>query len=292
MSRSPQWATTVETAMNGDRTRAPLQTSPRWKWTLKSGILPTATGDLVAIQNLYNQMLGRLDYFLWQDPEGQDIEDPTLQIQVNGQSYWPVAFTHDSTDFDRFAYQLWECGTVEFEQVMLPTGGQVGPQPPSGSIVSATVSIKTENIAGGDSFDGITYVAVDGVPPPGNLFNTGPYAARTDTFIISATTAGITGMQMYFSNYNTLVHTVSGDPTEVRVYDVSITVVYTDGTTVTYRPTDAAINSADDSKGSIENVSNAVDGDASTYASIFRTGYNGLDPDHINSLVLSGFVAS
>ena len=54
------------------------------------------------------------------DPEGDSIVDPTAQINYRGDFYWPVAFTEDFLNFDRFAHELWECQTLSFEQVMLP----------------------------------------------------------------------------------------------------------------------------------------------------------------------------
>src|SRR4051812_15874433 len=82
LSRTPQWKTQAATSSSGVHTRNPLQTSPIWKWTLKNGILRAAdtVGDLQTIQNLFLQMYGRWDYFMWSDPEGSSLIDPTIAL--------------------------------------------------------------------------------------------------------------------------------------------------------------------------------------------------------------------
>jgi hypothetical protein len=123
LSRTPQWKTQVATSSSGVHTRNPLQTSPIWKWTLKNGILRAADtiADLQAIQNLFLQMYGRWDYFLWTDPEGASLIDQNIALGSN--PTFAVCFTHDTVDFDRFAHQLWECGSLEFEQIRATPSG-------------------------------------------------------------------------------------------------------------------------------------------------------------------------
>lgn len=127
MTRTPVWATQARTAVIGDRRRAPLQTDVIWKWTLKNGVLQSAdtVADLQAIANLFDQCYGMLGTFSWTDPEGLDLVDE------NGATYagqmWEVAFTADSLDFERFAYRLWQLGTVSFILVAPLNGGAAIP---------------------------------------------------------------------------------------------------------------------------------------------------------------------
>lgn len=300
MSRAPQWSTQVVTAVSGDRKRAPLQEKSLWKWTLKNGILQTALGDLQAIQGLFNQMQGRWDYFLWLDPEGASIADPSQQINILGNSYWPVAFTHDSTDFDRFAYQLWECGTLEFEQVGIPSGTLSNLQLPNGDLqgagvsASATLNIKTANVAGTGGFTGITDVSSGPHSSAisfgtSSLSATGPYAARTDSVgLPDATVASIQSMEVWVRNFGTLLATLAS-PAQVLVYDLSVTVTFQNGTTGAFRPTSASTNNTDVAYGSILNPGNAIDSDASTFATISRTHYAPLADYDVDTLILSGF---
>lgn len=292
MSRAPQWSTQVATGVSGDRKRAPLQEKSLWKWTLKNGILQTAIGDLQAIQDLFNAMQGRWDYFLWLDPEGASIADPSQQINILGNSYWPVAFTHDSTDFDRFAYQLWGCGTLEFEQVGIPSGTLSNLQLPNGDLLSAVLSVKSANIASSNSVAGGTDISFGPwASGSGVIGSGGAYAVRTDTYAMpTPTVAGILGSELWVRDFQTLfLDAAIGSPNQLQLYDVSIAVIYTDGTTGTYKPTIATANDADPTVGSIVNIANAVDNDPSTFATINRTAFRPLADHDIEAIILSGF---
>lgn len=287
MSRDPQWQTTVKASVSGDRTRAPLQAHPRWKWTLRSGVLQTAFGDLQAIQNLYTAMYGRWDYFLWKDPDGESIADPTSQVNYLGTYYWPVAFTEDSMDFDRFAYQLWECGACEFEQVMAPQGGGGGgggsvfpPQFPNGLATSAVVSFLTTHIQG----TGYTGIASISLGSGYTTFDSAAWTGRTDTSSWNngsnqwtapvgplVATTDPTSIMVTFS----ITGSVLGDASvadKLYIYDVSMDVTYENAAVVTFHPTVATVTAG---AGTVTNAANAVDGNPVTYAEIDRTHFSG-----------------
>src|SRR5690348_13538491 len=106
MTRTPQWETGVQISASGVSCRAKYRSKPLWKWTLKNGILQSADtiADLQAIEGLYNSLFGMYDSFLWPDPENSTIADGSVQVIVDGVSYWRVGFLKDDATFDRFAY--------------------------------------------------------------------------------------------------------------------------------------------------------------------------------------------
>lgn len=278
MSRTPQWQTTAKAGVSGDRTRAPLQTHPRWRWTLKSGVLQSAYNDLQAIQNLYTAMYGRLDWFLWKDPEGATISDPTQQINYKGDYYWPVAFTTDGMDFDRFAYQLWECGTCEFEQVSLPQFVYAGAQAPNGFSTSpASLHVLSSHIPGatysGAAWfsNGIVSQLPGGEPTSWLLRDNSSWTLRSDTASVNLATA--LTMLIEFSIAGSLLGSTT-PPDEFRIYDITLNVTYEDGTIGTLRPTVATVVADPQNQGFVTNAANAIDGNTGTYASITRSSFS------------------
>ena len=282
MKRTPQWSTNVQTSSVGDLTRTAHQTTPIWKWTLQRLILKTqpnftGDGDLILIENLFNSMYGRLDYFLWFDPEGADIVDPTQQINILGTYYWPVAFTQDTADYDRFAYQLWECSQLEFEQVKLADDIFQQVQRPHGAVITATMTTITSHIPG-TSEAGFAWVAIGptptnfgGDPAPGwpTFFRDATsWTSRTDTGSISILIPLTAEVDFSISNSILNLDTVAD---EFRIFDVSMSVHYQDGTITTVRPTVATVTT--DPQGAVTNPGNAIDGNPATYASITRTAF-------------------
>lgn len=271
LTRTPQWQTQVQTSVPGDRKRNPLQTKPLWKWTLKNGVLQSAYGDLQAIQDLFTAMHGSLDWFLWKDPEGDSIVDPSVQINILGDYYWPVAFTSDSLDFDRFAFELWECGTLAFEQVKLPAAVFGANQYPHGSIVSATLSLLSSHTQGDGTGVLIGHNQL-GLFDRGWFAGTGDWTLRTDT--IAYTSPTVTGLAEIIS-FNTAFPAALTTPEEFRLYDCWIDVVYQDSTTATLRPQSYAV--LDTAQGMITNPANAADSNPSTYADLLKTSISTID---------------
>jgi Conserved hypothetical protein 2217 (DUF2460) len=292
MTRTPQWNTNVQTSSTRNRTRAPLQAKPLWKWTLKTGILQSAPAiaDLQAITNLYNAMQGRGDFFLWTDPEGDSIVDPSVQINISGTYYWPVAFTADAVDFDRFAYQLWECGTLEFEQVGFPSATFVNLQQPHGAITSATLNILTSHTLGAPSTSIGAICSVDGLSlfSRGWLNGSGAWTLRTDTHVMAIPFLASSVTVIFTINTAGAPITLT-TPEDFLIYDCWLDVSYADLTGATLRATSAVVAVTiitDD--GTAVNPGNVIDGDPTTFALIERTHLNTID--FAPAIVLTNFV--
>jgi hypothetical protein len=283
MTRSPQWNTQARTSATGDRKRNPLQTKPLWKWTLKKGIPQSANGDLQAIQNLYTAMYGPLDYFLWKDPEGDSIIDPTAQINYRGDYYWPVAFTEDFLNFDRFAYELWECQTLSFEQVMLP----VLPQYPHG--FATVIPTSRSSHLPGTNEAGFAWASVGPVAqlPAVSRKCRGCCAilrlgrCGTTYSALRSTVPEPAKTKIWFSIANSLLGSAPLD--EFQIYEVALNATYEDGSTAILRPTVANAIADPQGQGIVSHPGRAVDGDPDTYASITRTSFS---PGYFTSPIL------
>jgi len=140
---------------------------------------------------------------------------------------------------------------------------------------SATLSILTSHILGSPASANAA-VSTNGF----SLFYRGwmndgsAWTSRTDSSLVDIT---------YLQGLNVLFAITPGTgvadlttPVQFLVYDCWVTVTYQDGTTGTYRPTSAFIDTEWDD-GTITNPGNAIDGDQSTYATIERDHLNTLD---------------
>jgi hypothetical protein len=120
LTRTPQWLTLRQESASGKLVRASLRSRPLWKWTLKNGVLQAQStiADLQAIQDFFNdEAQGMANSFLWRDPEDTTIQDAAVQVDVDGVLYWRVALLEDAIDLERFAYELWQVGSISFSQV-------------------------------------------------------------------------------------------------------------------------------------------------------------------------------
>jgi hypothetical protein len=286
MTRTPQFKTLIQTSASGLRTRAALQSAPIWKWTLKNGVLQAAPtiADLQAIESLFNSMYGMYDSFLWRDPEFESL--------IPGyDTYYSVAFLTDALDFDRFAHELWELGTMSFQQVdqqpiLLPpatTGSGSGSSQP---ILTADLAVITNftNSTGAPAIPTISS-SLGGIFGGTTLDVRGTYSTQTDSITYTGpTAAGLRGMTVTAVIGGTLFSDAT--PTTLNVFDVTLTVNFADGSSTTVRPSHATVSS-NATTGLVTNSANAIDSDTSTYATIVRSHFSGLsDPGYIS---FSGF---
>jgi hypothetical protein len=293
MTRTPTWSTIVRTSSTGNRRRVPLRTKPLWRWTLKNAVLQSADtiADLQTIQDFYNARAGQLDSFLWQDPEPDSISpDPDIASVLG--SYWPVAFTVDSIDFERFAYQLWKCGTVSFAQIaagpaelwtmgefdMLWTMGGYGTLV-HGPITSAVLNVVTAYTVGPSyaAFGTVTVGAVGILGFTSSFVNQNTsWPKRTDTAPLTGAAlanlrSGAVHVQFWIDG------TLFGDttpPCKLFVYDSWIDVVYRDTSTRQFRPTTSAY--VHGTTGDVLNPGLAIDNDATSFATVERGHFSGL----------------
>lgn len=271
LTRTPQWTTTVKSAVSGDRRRAALRDKPLWKWTLKNGVLQSdpAIGDLQAIEGLFNDMCGRWDFFLWKDPEDDSIADADAQINILGTLYWPVAFLTDSANFDRFAYQLWQCGSLEFEQVGLSTLALAALQQPHGRIVGATLNVTwAYNAGGGSTGGGSTAPSIQStLGGIADVFS-GSWTTRTDSLVIAVPGSGSLSSQSWAISFSSPDNGTIDPPFLLTVYEVSASVDYEDGTLGTLIPKVRAVQGNDSTYGVVSNPQLSVDSNAATGATI------------------------
>jgi hypothetical protein len=257
LRRSPMFTTITQTSSSNKVTSAALQSSVLWKWKLQNGVLQSAPAiaDLQAIQNLFVQMYGMYDSFLWPDPEPSSIT-------IGFQSLYPVKFTNDIADFDRFAYQLWECGELEFRQVQAPTlistGGDTGQFPPV--VQSAVLSVTW-------SYTPTTYAAYAslnvGYPTkPASIHAQGGFGTRTDSVNVDLNLVSGLSASFYLDG------SFSGSGlARLQIFDVSLVITNSDTTTQTLKPTTTSFD-AGSGTGTVLNAGSAIDGNTGTAAEL------------------------
>jgi hypothetical protein len=169
------------------------------------------------------------------------------------------------------------------------TAFTIGEKPVS----SATIYVTTENIPSLDAYDAYTDVTVgpDALGSASlNIVYDKNYAKRVDSRALRPEdiAAGIGTIQLYCRNFETALIT-STDQIRVLIYDCYLIATHPDGSTTTYRPTAARIEQPEEGHGHISNPELAIDGDASTCATIARWHFNPLNDWNIVSLVLYAF---
>ena len=85
--RAPMWKTLVQEAASGKEYRLPLQTYPKWKWTLNYGYLfddisqswQTTTFMFQQLAGFFNLMQGQNQSFIYFDPYDNTVPSSTPQ---------------------------------------------------------------------------------------------------------------------------------------------------------------------------------------------------------------------
>jgi hypothetical protein len=303
LTRTPTWSTVARTSSTGDRRRAPLRTKPLWRWTLKNAVLQSADtiADLQTIQDFYNARAGQLDSFLWQDPESDSITlDPDISSTLG--SYWPVAFTVDSIDFERFAYQLWQCGTVSFTELALGAGelwtlGGYGAVV-HGPVTGATLNVLSSHLPGSPVASSVHISAgtpwgqteagiFGGYTPYVVTSDPNAWTLRTDTLSLSTTTS-FSGLVVSFSMDAGLGSGTDSPPDQLLIYDCWIDVVFTDGSTAQFRPTTYQVLT--NTNGDVLNAAQAIDASTATYATVEQWNFSPFaTPRYSPELQITGF---
>jgi hypothetical protein len=161
-----------------------------------------------------------------------------------------------------------------------PSGGGGGGGGGGGlTPVTATISILSTHIPG-TGYDGNAAVSMG---TGYSMFDPGAWTLRTDTITWSAAvpywsasvgplnyTSDPVGSTIAFFIVGTILGSAS-PPDKYLIYDCTMTVNYSDSSTVTYRPTTATVVPG---QTSVSNQANAIDTDPTTYAEIDRANFH------------------
>jgi hypothetical protein len=184
------------------------------------------------------------------------------------------------------------------------------PPPLPFPVESAVLSFTTEYLAPGPGLYQVAAICANTDRFWGNLSShvpaiplNVPYSKTTFTVDLMTLTTPMRWFDPgWFMVFDIIAQTGSTQPAEFRVYEVSITVTRSDGSTQVFLPTVAEIVGKSglgtqltgtpptiDPSDYVDDPANAIDGDPLTYAAIHRDRLAGVTPDYPN-LLIGGFV--
>jgi len=262
--------------------RGSLVTSGRRSWSISKRL---TVAQLQELRTFWESARGRPFYFY-----NPSETNPPYSHNPDGTSgRYIVRF---SSDWDQTNGMV--KSEAGFDIIELASAEEIAAPPASGETNSSvpgqvTVFITTEHIPNPD-FTPFPGVQVSTQPVSvffgSDMFQTSAaWAKRTDSKVFSSFTDWSGFVLVSMDHVGLGETTILDPPDEVRVYDAWAVVVYGDGTVVTTRPT--TFSPVLNGNGDVLNPENAIDGDASTYASVSRNMY------HTNqlptALILSSF---
>lgn len=116
VSRTPVYATAVQTSIGGKEVRTYFQSTPRYRYSLSIEFLRSPargafTTEAQALVDFFDGQIGRYDTFTFYDP---------LLVETHGRTAnaaKTVRFDSDEITFKRFANGFWQVASVDLISV-------------------------------------------------------------------------------------------------------------------------------------------------------------------------------